>query len=154
MNFFMKDKRGLSDIIVMLIMIILVLIAVGILWVAIRGTIQSGSEQIQLSTKCLDVDISATKLLCSGAGNDICNATVSRNAGGDEIAGIKLIFSNADAEENDIIDVPGNIAPLEVKTVSDVNTGINNTNTVEVVAYFKDSSGEEQLCSVKNTFTA
>lgn len=149
-NIFLKENKGLANIVVMLIMIVLVLVAIGIIWTAIRGTIQSGSEQIQLSSKCLDVSIQSTKLVCGGASNDVCNATVSRSAGGDEIAGIKLVFSNAAADGNKIIDVPGNIAPLEVKTVSDVNTGITNTSSVEIVPYFKDSSGNEQLCSIKS----
>ena len=157
-NFFryllLKSNKGLSNIIATLIMIILVLVAIGIIWISISSIIESGTYQIELGAKCLSIDIRTTKLECGGADNDVCNVTVRRSAGGDEIAGIKLIFTNLEGETNYIHDVSGNIVPLETKTELNVDTGIVNTNSVDVVSYFKDSSGNEQLCSITNTFNS
>ncbi|MBI2044305.1 hypothetical protein HYT24_02995 [Candidatus Pacearchaeota archaeon] len=141
-----EDKKGLSDIVITLLMVGLVLVAAGLIWFVVRGIIQGNTENINLGAKCLDVDIKSTALSCSGSGNATCDVTVRRNAGGEDIAGVKIIFTNASNTGNFVYDLPGNIAPLATKSASAVATGINNANKAEVVAYFNDSSGNEQLC--------
>lgn len=152
----MDKKRGMSDIVVAMIMIVLVLVAVGIIWASLRGTIESGAEQIDLSTKCLEVNVVATALACDGVNNEICDVTFQREAGGDDIAGIKLVFTNASEEQSYTWDVAGNVGALETKTERDINTAANglisDINSVEVVAYFKDSSGNDQVCPTRNKF--
>ena len=43
------QKRGLSTVITTLIMILLVLVAIGIIWVVVRGIIEKNSEQITIN---------------------------------------------------------------------------------------------------------
>lgn len=149
-NNFLKDIKGLSNVIVTLIMIVLVLIAVGLIWTAVQSNIQSGTEQIEISSKCLKVDIKATKLECSGVG--LCNVTISRSVGGGDLAGIKLSLTNDERETNYIHDVPGNIVPLETKTELAISTGITDVSLVEVAPYFVDNAGQEQLCSLRGAY--
>lgn len=147
-------KRGVSDIIVSLIMIVIVLGAVAIVWFLIRGFISSGTEQIGTGTQCLEVNIKPTALTCSGSGNSTCEVVVSRETGGKEIGGIKLVFTNSTGKKNYVHDVPGNINVLETKAVSGVSTGIENAENVDVIVYLKDSSGKEQLCSTKTSYSS
>ena len=142
----MKGKKGVSGVILTIIMIVLVLAAVVIIWGIINTFLTTQSGEIDVSTRCLKVDVQATKLTCSGVNNDICDVTLSRSARGDAIAGMKLVFTNALGETNFVQDVSGNLAPLGTLTVTNITTGIPNTNNVEVVAYFTDISGNEQLC--------
>ena len=142
-----KDKRGISTIVVSLIMIALVLVAVAVVWFTVRNILEGGTEQVNLGTNCLEVDVRETNLICSGVNNDVCSVTVTRNPGGNDIAGIKLVFTNSTGDKNYVHDVLGNIVSLEAKTEANVNTGISNVNNVEVVAYFTDFAGNEQLCS-------
>tara|TARA_Y100000310_G_scaffold77162_1_gene73727 strand:+ start:12048 stop:12491 length:444 start_codon:yes stop_codon:yes gene_type:complete len=142
-----NNKRGISSIVVSLMMIVLVLVAVAVIWGVITNILESGTEQINLGTKCLDVDVKATNLICSGANNDVCSVTVTRNPGGDEIGGVKLVFTSSTGTGNYVHDVPSNIVPLEAKTESNISTGISNVTNVEVVVYFEDSAGNEDLCS-------
>lgn len=142
-----NNKRGISSIVVSLMMIVLVLVAVGVVWYSVKNILKGGTEQINLGTKCLKVEITATNLICSGANNDTCSVTVTRNPGGDDIAGIKLVFTNSTGTGNYVYDVPGNIAPLEAKTQSGISTNLSNANNANVVVYFKDATGNEQLCS-------
>ena len=58
----MENKRGLSDVITTLIIILLVLVAVGIIWVVVRNVVQSGSEQIDITTRCVAVDLRAVSV--------------------------------------------------------------------------------------------
>ena len=154
-NNFLKDVKGLSNVIVTLIMIVLVLIAVGLVWTAVQSNIESGTEQIEISAKCLKVDIKATKLECTGGAllSDSCTVTVKRNVGGDDLAGIKLVLTNTLGEINHIEDVPGNIDPLGTKTTSGITAiGVANVTKVEVAPYFIDPSGNEQLCPLRGAF--
>ena len=68
----------------------------------------------------------------------------------DAISGVKFVFKNATANSG-VIDVPGDIQVLAGKTVT-VSSGLNNTNTIGVTAYFNDKSGVAQLCSQTQNF--
>ncbi len=146
-------KRGVSDIIVSLIMIVIVLGAITIIWFLIRGFIGTGAEQVNTGTQCLEVDVKPISLTCTGTNNATCEVTVSRGTGGKEIGGVKLVFTNSSETKNYVSDSPGNINVLETKTVSGINTSITNANSVDVVVYFKDNAGKEQLCSTRNSYS-
>ncbi|MEX0933012.1 MAG: archaellin/type IV pilin N-terminal domain-containing protein [Candidatus Pacearchaeota archaeon] len=141
-----QSNRGISNVIVTLIMIVLVLVAVGIIWVSIQENLDSGTQQVELRAKCLNLLIDSTALTCSGASNGDCNATIKRSAGGEEIGGVKLVFTNSAGTENFRHDVQGNIEPLATITETNVATGLTNVSEVEVVPYFIGPSGEELLC--------
>lgn len=142
----LDEKKAISDIVIMLIILALVLGAVALVWVIVQGIIKGGTENINLGSKCLSVDIKETSLKCSGANNATCDVTLKRNAGGDDIAGVKLIFTNASETQNFVYDLPGNIVPLQTKTQTAIVTGITNANKVGIVAYFNDSTGNQQVC--------
>ncbi|MEK6760301.1 MAG: hypothetical protein AABX93_00065 [Nanoarchaeota archaeon] len=144
------DKRGLSTIIVTLLIIVLSLAGIGILGVIIQNLIKEGASDVDLSSKCLEVDVALTKTDCNpGTNGDDCDITVIRNDNGDDIAGLKLVLTNETATTNYRYDAVGNIDPLETKTFSVTGTGISDVNKVDVVTYFKDETGNEQLCPLK-----
>ena len=142
----MLNKKELSNIITVLLFIVLALVAVGAIWTVVNNIIESGTEDINLKSKCLEVDVELVKSECTGPG--VCNVTVTRNPGGDEIGGIKLILTNDLGETNYVYDVSGDIAFLETKTEFDIITGIANVSNVKITPYFKDEIGNEQLCSL------
>lgn len=148
-----NNKRGLSAIIVTLIMILLVIVASGLIWVVIRNVVGSGTEQISTGTACLNVNVEATKVTNSTNGLSY-DVTLTRNAGGDTIGGVNLILTNATGTDSFVYDRSGNIPPLATETVT-VDTTANaifNANKVEVVVYFTDASGNDQACSVSSSF--
>ena len=140
----MINKRGLSAVITTLIIILLVIVAVGIIWVVVRNVIEEGATSIELSTKCLAVDTRAT--VVNGTTGTLYDVTLHRTAGGDDIGGVKLVFFNS-TDNGGVIDSPGNIAPLGTVTRRGIDGEILNANKVEVTSYFTDASGIEQLCS-------
>ena len=145
------NKRGLATIVIVLIMVLLGLVAVGIIWAVVKGIIDIGVGQIDISAKCMKVDVKATSVVNVGETN--YTVVLEREAGGDEIAGVKIIFTNATAGINFQHLVPGNMEPHEVKTESNIATGIVNANKVEVIVYFEDKSGNEQFCSRSNEYS-
>jgi len=144
----MVNNRGLSAVITTLIIILLVIVAVGIIWVVVRNVIEEGTEQLDLGTRCLAVDTRATIVVnTTGTTYDV---TLHRSAGGDDIGGVKLVFFNS-TDNSGVIDVSGNIVPLATDT-SNVDGEVTDANKVQVTVYFTDASGNEQLCSQTNDF--
>ena len=115
-----KDKKGLSAIITTLLVVLLVLVAVGIVWAVVRNVIGEGAAGVELGAKCLNIDVRATAVVCTGADPNICNVTFERTGTNtDTIAGIKLVFRNSTAEtSSSVIDESGNIEHLVGKKIS------------------------------------
>lgn len=153
------DKRGLSTIVVTLIIILLSLVAVGIVWVVVKNIVVGGGAGVEVGSKCLNVDVAATKVNCSnGAVNKMCDVTFARTGtGSDAIGGVKLVFKNSTSGvSSSLVTVPGDIAQLVGKKQTGIDTNMTNANGVnslDVSVYFKDTSGNEQLCSQVNTET-
>ena len=137
-----------------LIVILLVLVAVGIIWVVARNVIQTGTDQIDLSSKCLDVSVRATAAICSDWSSSIltqnCTVTLERTATGDALPGMMLAFTNG--SENYVHDYSTSINALQTKTTGLISTTIANITEIEVTPYFLDDSNNTQLCSSKSTF--
>ncbi len=152
-NFFPKNRKGLSTIVVTLIIILISLVAVGIVWVMVRGLINTGTQGVGVSSKCLNINVEATAVNCSNLGaSRICDVQLMRSGtGSDAIDGVKLIFKNStNGVSSSLISISGNIEPLVGKKQTGINTTILNTvgvNEVDVTAFFKDTSGNDQICS-------
>ncbi|MCH8945772.1 MAG: hypothetical protein IIA85_02525 [Nanoarchaeota archaeon] len=144
-----NHKKGLSAIILTLIMILLAIVASGLVWVVIQNVVGGSTEQISLGTDCLNVKIVATKVVnTSTTGN--YEVTLDRGSGGLAIGGVKLRFTNATGI-SDVVDIPGNIEPFE-RPIEQVVSTITNANKVEIIVYFKDTSGNEQACPILSSF--
>ena len=145
-----ENKRGLSAIVATLIIILLVLVAVGIIWVVVRNVVQGGSEQVELSTKCIAVDLRAVSV--TGVVGEDGNYSVSlkRNAGGEAIAGIKVSLFN-ETDNSGVLDFSA-IPELETQTEI-IDSGITNANKLEFTAFFLDDSGAELFCAQTNSYT-
>ncbi len=143
------NKKGLSTVVTTLIIILLVLVAIGIIWVVVRGIIETGSEKINLDTMCLNTDVRVTNTTCA---SNSCTVKIYRKAGTDVLGGTALIFHSA-TESGVPQNVPGDITLLATKTQTGVSTNITTTPTsVDIVPYFKNEKGENQLCNQVNSY--
>lgn len=144
----MNNRKGLSEVVTTLIIILLVLVAIGIVWVVVNNILESGTEQAEISAMCLQIDIKATAATCTAGG--VCNVTYRRNAGGEDIDGIVIVLSNG--ESSNQTQVAGNVAPLDTRTLTNFVTGLSPVpNKAEIAAYFVGASGDQQICSTKST---
>ena len=140
-----RNKKALSTVVTTLIIILLVLVAIGIIWVVINNVVTEGSDSINYSSKCLEIDVKATAV--SACAFNSCEVTLKRNAGGDAFEGVKLVFKNQTTGTSDIITSLGNVEPLQTVTRTIAITGLtSNPDSVEVTPYFKDQSGMEKAC--------
>ena len=148
-HFVPKQKKGLSTVITSLIIILLVLVAIGIIYVVYINIVEKGTQTMNIGVKCLEVDIRATEVTNTAGTN--YDVALTRKAGGDDVGGVKLVFYS-DLENSEILDLPGNIEPLGTITRS-IDSGIENANKVDITVYFLDESGEQHLCTQTNSFS-
>jgi hypothetical protein len=153
------NKKGLSTIVVTLLIILISLVAVGIVWAVVNNMIKGGTQGVEVSAKCLNVVIEPTKVNCSGGTtNVICDVQLMRTGtGSDIIGGVKLLFKNATSgASSSLIRLEGNIEQLIGKKQTGINTTLlssEGANTLEITAFFKDSGGNDQNCAQTGSFT-
>mgnify|MGYP001588732870 CR=1 FL=1 len=87
-------KHGLSDVVVSLIMILLVLVAIGIVWVVAKGIITYTIENINLSGLIIDMKIVevVNDRTNPAPNNNVLNIKVKRNPGEGDLAGLVFVF--------------------------------------------------------------
>lgn len=147
-----EGKKGLSTIVITLILILLSLVAVGVVWFVVNNVIKGGTSGVDINAKCLNVIVEATKVECTAG---VCDVTLMRSGtGNDEIGGVKLVFrdstagtSSAVIDKDDDTELGGNIEALAGKIIADVDTELDAPDKVEVTVYFEDDAGKEQLCA-------
>lgn len=144
-----NNKKGLSAIIGTLLIILLVIVAVGIIWVVIRGTLESGVEDLEAGAKCLDSSVKVTAALCDGS---TCNITVQRQSGSDEIDGIRVIAS--DGSQSNSTDSGVNLQSLGIATYEVGISGYGDITSVQAALYFNDADGNPGICSGADEFTS
>ena len=147
----MKNKRGLSAVITTLLIILLVIVAVGIVWVVVRNVIEEGVETLDLGTKCLAVDLRAISVSVDVVDADTYAVTLTRSPGGETISGVKINLFNS-TDNSGIINFGVTVGEFDTVTQNLADTGIENASRMEFTAFFTDASGNEQLCSQIKTF--
>jgi len=108
-------KGGLSGVVTVILIILLVLVAIGIIWAAIRPPIEETGERI--SGDCLTLDVEA--LSCAPATGDEYEVRFMRNPGAGTVNSVKMVFYNVD-DETRIVDY--NLPLTELETVRETST--------------------------------
>ena len=154
-----KEKKGISDILVTMIVLLLTIGGIITVSIVVTNIVKGQTGNVELSTKCINVNVDVTKVICTdGTIDRLCTVTFSRTGSEDSpIGGVKVVFRNSASGKSSpaLIDVPGNIEHLVGKIQADIDTGMaiaDDANRIEVTAYFEDESGNEQLCSQTSSF--
>ena len=149
----MKNKKGLSQVVTTLIIILLVLVAIGIIWGVVSNLLDKSKGTIESSAKCMDLDVKATKVVDNSDGS--FDVTLTRTANGEDISGVKVVIYSNNSLNTEVIDVAYAIAQLETSIQQANSTTYENgfpagskVAKIDVTPYFTDDSGVDQLCSV------
>jgi len=152
-NFYQKNRRGLSTIIVTLILILLSLVAVGIVWVVVSNILQSGAEQTFSGLGQLTLSLSLENVKVESNGD--VSVTVKRNAGTGDLSGIDFIVS--DGENSQVIKKSESLGELATKTFTITSAELTDVAFVKEVsiAPISGTTGNEKVGSVvdKKEFT-
>ena len=145
----MVSKRGLSAVVITLIMILLALVVAGIIWVVVNNLAEQGSEQIENSARCLESRVEVTDVDCdwsSGDSFNTCDVTVKRSQGTDEIAGVKIILAD-DSGQQIVNTTIGDIDVLATTRQQNIDvSSIGNITEVKAAVYFTNNAGDELPC--------
>jgi len=98
---YIRNKKGVSDVIVTVIMIVIALVAIGIVYAVVQGIVKGQSSIADLSTKCLNVGVeitSATKTTVTGPPANYTYKAIVKRTGSELGEGITMdlsvVFSN------------------------------------------------------------
>jgi hypothetical protein len=155
-----KNRKGLSTIIVTVILIGLTIVAVGIVWAVVNNTLKKGAESTDISSKCLGIQLTASAVSCSGGTSTTagtCTVQLSRTGTDSSvISGVKVVAVNSTGTRSTFKDSPNNLPVAEGRTVI-VDTPIGmvsaSVNEIESTVYFTDTAGRTQYCPQPNVFT-
>jgi hypothetical protein len=138
----LKDKKGLSAIVLTVIMVGLVLVAVGIVWVVVSNILEGQTEALDYDQKCLGLNFDVGAPTCDGVS---CDVIIERATGskGDAIDGVAVTLSSATDSTNETLS-EGNIAAS--KTVSVDEPDFSPTRA-DVRVYFEKEDGTNHYCS-------
>ncbi len=89
----MKNKKGLSDVVTNVLIILLVVVAVGILWAFVGPLFRQSGEKAQQQTICLQMTLDPMSCVKSLSET---NVTVKRSAGTANLKELRLIFQKED----------------------------------------------------------
>jgi len=142
------NKRGMSAVIVTLLLVMLSIVLVSIVFFVIRGVVQSGTQSIVSSSSCLSSGVHVVSFSCLQDGS-LCNVTIRRTSGSDTIGGTQLVFVN-DNQDSNVSFVSGNIVALATEKATISNIGVVNITTIRASVYFNDASGKPVGCSISS----
>ena len=146
-----KDRKGLSEIIITLIMIVLSLVAVGIVWLIVSNVLNQGSEDISSSTGGLYIGAEIKSVNVESDGDLLVK--VKRSSGEGDVTGINFIVS--DGENSKIINISQSIALLEEKTFTIPKSSLSGIAFVKegsIAPITTDASGKENAGEAIDAF--
>ena len=149
-----QNKKGLSEIVATLIIILLTLIAVGIIWVVIRNVVEGGAEQVDISQKCLAVELDAVTVNETSSG--VYAVTLRRGSDSQGDVGVKVNIFQGIATSSGVLNFGafGDLDALGTVTKTITTAPIlAGGDKVEFTAFFQDVSGNEQLCPQTKSFS-
>jgi len=142
----LKNKKGLSNVITNLLIILLVLVSMGVVWVVIRNIIGSGTSEVEIGQFLFDIDIESAYV----SGADVV-VTVRRNSGGGDLEGMAFIFENKTSSIT--LQRTGALQESDLRTFIFASTeipGIAAGDKVSVAPVYT-SAGEERTANPTDT---
>lgn len=143
----MRNKKAISDVVIMLIMLAFVLGGAALVWVVVSNILSSSTEDVSsgFGQILLSMRIEGVNVNDDGS----VSVSVKRNAGAGDLSGINFIFS--DGVNSQIIKQDANLEELGTQTFtlaySDLGS-ITFVKDVSIAPIIKDSSGKERVGNI------
>ena len=136
------NKRGLSAVIISMLLVLLAIVLVGVVWVAISGVVENSRQELEFGQRCLRVDVRPRKAEC----NDThCDVSYKRKAGGGEIDGVRIVMTRTDEKNNSFADVDGSLGKLALRSEDNIEHNLSSNEVrIEVLGYLDHPSKEEK----------
>ncbi len=105
------NKRGLSGVVIAVLLILLAIVAIGIIWGFVNNFLQSSGEGLSADSFNYNLNIEKAELIDDG---DTLRVVVKRGSGGGEIGKLRIVVSNEDESESVTTEI--GLAVLEKRT--------------------------------------
>lgn len=140
------NKKGLSDVITNVLIILLVIVAIGIIAAFVMPLLRNTGNQVTEGTDCLSVNVAVDSCVWS-SNNSLLNVTISRGAGAYGVGAVKYIVEKSDGTTNVTSFSATDIASFTefasvVKTVGPFTTMPNAAGVAVTIANAKNSCPE------------
>jgi len=146
------NKKGVSGVVTVLIIVALSIVAIGVVWKVILPMFTTGTQNIDYGAKCLELEVRASDVICDEA--FVCGLTLTRTLGNIEFNGVKLIFKDADGNQGTAYEPVSDIMYTNGQEYfEDINSGLDDApSKVDVSVYFLDQENNKHECSGSTTF--
>lgn len=136
------DKKGLSEVVTTLIIILISFIALGMIWVVVKNVITEGSDKVELGSLMVDLEIE--KVTINEANVEVI---VKRNVGKSEFNELKIIIS--DGVESQVFTQGVNLDELGQVIIPLDYIGL--VKEVSIAPVLKTESGKEETGKISDT---
>jgi len=134
----MVNKKGLSAVVTTVIMILLVLVAIGIIWVVVQNLIVRGTEGVGLGKFTINLEVESVSVE-----DGITYVKVKRGAGEGDLSKIKFVISDGGGDSKTFEGDASDLDELEEK-VFDLE-GVGLVKEISLVPVLISESGKENL---------
>jgi len=143
------NKRSLSTIVTSLIVILLVLVAVGVLYVTYMNFVRTGAEGISLGDFTFNLEIKSVRIDNS---TDNISMKIKRNPGQGDLVGIKFIFNDGKNSESSEQTVTLEELGYESFSFTLSELNVSNIKIISIAPIYKISSGKEVIGSIVDSY--
>ena len=143
------NKKGLSTIVISLILVLLSLVAIGVVWFVVSGIISDASGDVGLERLTISLDITNAYEY-----NGDIITTLKRNVGIGQIVGLTFVLYD-NSGETESYTSENSINELESKKFTIPVSEFNSTeiDKIAVAPIYLSSGSEEKLGDILDTFT-
>ena len=148
------NNKGLSEVIVAVILIVVSLVAVGIVWAVISNVLQSGTEDISLGFEGLSgiqLEIVESSVVVDNS-SQFVSMNIRRGKGDANLGKIKFIFF--DGTNSGSVDVETNLQQLGTDhfTIDYSGLGLSTIIEISIAPILISESGRESLRDITDTY--
>jgi len=149
---FQKNNKGVSEVVATLLIVLLVLVTASIVWVVVRGAINSGTSDINVNELKLYLSVNDA-YITNESGQNVTKVVVSRDVSEGDLTGVRFIFS--DSLDSYSVDRKTPITPAGRKTftfnASEIGVvSVNSLAEVSIAPIYL-VSGKEKFGQVTDT---
>jgi hypothetical protein len=132
-------KRGQSEVISVVLIILIAIVSVVILWNVVDPLIRNKSGEIDISKVTTNLNIKEAILFINGASK----VTIQRNMGSGEITSLKFVFYDSNGNSHVETKEGETLKEFETKTYSFGPIPLEEVASISVVPYFQKNAGME-----------
>ena len=150
------NKKGLSTVVTTLILVLLVIVAILIVWGVVSGILRGSSNNVTDKAKCLDVDVTATKIapaaaactVPAGAAASTCTIRLDRVDTNSATSADEVIVVFKDASGNSRLTSPipiSTLGPLGQFTITNpvmptAGTALSPVDSAQIILRFNGNN--------------